>query len=107
MIKVTFINLDDNEVKSEKVLRVDPETNVREEQEDEINRSNLIPKNIFDPSQCKSIDSNLRDLLVEKGQLKLLKITDKDFPKMNFRYNLALFFIFKTWQTEKSLKVDG
>jgi hypothetical protein len=38
-------------------------------------------ENVYDPSQWKNIDTTLRDLLVEKGPIK---VTDIDFPKYKY-----------------------
>jgi len=49
--------------------------------EDEIERLDndfTLHKNIYDPSQWKNIDTNLKDLLVEKDPIKIINI---DFPK--------------------------
>ncbi|XP_058740955.1 uncharacterized protein LOC131613289 [Vicia villosa] len=69
---------------------------------DENDNSNLLTeelhsvdatKNIYDPSQWINISTNLRDLLVEKGPIK---VTDIDFPKdESTRHFSSSFYIQK------------
>ncbi|PIN26573.1 hypothetical protein CDL12_00667 [Handroanthus impetiginosus] len=56
-------------------------------------------KNIYDPSQWTNIDTNLRDLLIEKGPIK---ITDIEFPKdKNSRHFSIAYYIKKMPNGEK------
>jgi len=56
----------------------DSQINDNEEEIERLNNDSTFDKNIYDRSQWKNIDTNLRDLLVEKVSIK---ITDIDFPK--------------------------
>jgi len=56
----------------------DSQTHDNEEEIERLDNDSTHLKNIYDPSQWKNIDTNLRDLLEEKCPIK---ITNIDFPK--------------------------
>jgi hypothetical protein len=59
-------NINDNDPSENRQDSIDSDTHENSE------------KNIYDPSQWTTIDTNLRDLLVENGPVK---VTDIDFPR--------------------------
>ena len=63
-------------VSNEDNYNSDSQTHDNEEEIGRLDDSTF--ENIYDPSQWKNIDTTLRDLLVEKGPIK---VTDMDFPK--------------------------
>ncbi|XP_045802279.1 zinc finger MYM-type protein 5-like [Trifolium pratense] len=85
------VNQDENENREEVVVELvnnindnDPSENRQDSIDSDTheNREEVLEepsqKNIYDPSQWTTIDTNLRDLLVENGPVK---VTDIDFPR--------------------------
>jgi len=63
------------------------------------NLNSCIPKNIYDPSQWNNIDTKLRDLLVEKGPIRM---SDINFPKdKHWRHFSTTHYIQKLANGEK------
>ncbi|KAM3731731.1 hypothetical protein ACB098_11G004400 [Castanea mollissima] len=70
-----------------------------EERENINDQPNYIPTNIFDPSQWKTIDIKLRDLLVENGPIR---VDDLNFPiDKNSRHFSTTHYIRKLPNGEK------
>ncbi|KAM4072324.1 hypothetical protein ACB094_11G129900 [Castanea mollissima] len=70
-----------------------------EERENINDQPNYIPTNIFDPSQWKTIDIKLRDLLVENGPIR---VDDLNFPiDKNSRHFSSTHYIRKLPNGEK------
>ena len=70
-----------------------------EESENINDQPNYIPTNIFDPSQWKTIDIKLRDLLVENGPIR---VDDLNFPiDKNSRHFSTTHYIRKLPNGEK------
>ena len=96
-----LLELDDNEILEQEevneVIQIDTQNHNEENQTVDLN--DCIPKNIYDPSQWINIDTNLRDLLVEKG---LIRINDIEFPKDEFsRHFSTTYYIQKLANGEK------
>ncbi|XP_059277622.1 uncharacterized protein LOC132031704 [Lycium ferocissimum] len=73
------VELDDNNIQEENIEEVNERSDIVPETQKLLNNlNNCIPKNLNDPSQWDTIDTKLRDLLVEKGPIR---ITDINFPK--------------------------
>ena len=89
-----------NNVQTSDVTILDNEhQNNLEENENITNLLNNIYINIYDPSHWKNIDTKLRDLLVEKGQIR---DNDLNFPKdENFGHFTMTFYIQKLPNGEK------
>lgn len=86
-----FINIGETEILEEEPildnLQSGENIETRDIEEEENNElPNSIPENIYDPSQWNNIDTKLRDLLVERGPVK---ISDIDFPKDEYSRHFA------------------
>ncbi|XP_058763753.1 uncharacterized protein LOC131637183 [Vicia villosa] len=83
----------------EEVNNIDDEENVNNNLLTEELHSVEATKNIYDPSQWINISTSLRDLLVEKGPIK---VTDINFPKdESTRHFSSSFYIQKLPNGEK------
>ncbi|XP_060216814.1 uncharacterized protein LOC132644251 [Lycium barbarum] len=75
------VELDDNNIQEENLEEVTKKPDTVPKNQELLNDlDNCIPKNIYEPSRWNIVDTKLRDLLVEKGPIR---ITDINFSKDN------------------------
>ena len=78
--------------------KIDKDT-INEEAEEVNQNPNQVPYNVYDPGRWENIDIKLRDLLVEKGPIRISEI---DFPKdENSRHFSSIHYTRKLLNGEK------
>ncbi|XP_060190698.1 uncharacterized protein LOC132619957 [Lycium barbarum] len=94
-----IVELDDNKIQEKNLEEVTQKSDIVPENQKLLNDlNNCIPKNIYDPSQWDTVDTKLRDLLVEKGPIR---ITDINFPKDKFSRHFSTRHIQKLANGER------
>ena len=78
LLGLCILNIDIGENNNREVVSYEDNSDSKTYEEEIEGLDDFTFENIYDPSQWKNIDTTLRDLLVEKG---LIKVIDLYFPK--------------------------
>lgn len=92
---ISWIDLDDNNIQEENLEEVGEMWHSPNNQELPSNSNSYIPKNIYDTSQWNYTDIKLKDLLIEKGPIRILDINFskhkhlRHFSTIHYKQKLA------------------